>query len=66
MGVHIYLGTMAGALTPICNGCMIALCWDIGEDEYENDRGFWDNWLCQDCNGGIPMKRERGDSRSDK
>ena len=55
MGVHIHPGTMQGAVTPICEGCMISLCWDISEEQYEEEKAFWDQWLCRDCNGGEPM-----------
>jgi len=46
--------TMPGAVTPICNTCGILLCWDISEEEYQDDKAFWDDWICQDCNGGKP------------
>jgi hypothetical protein len=59
MGVHVHRGTMVGALTPICNACNISLCWDIGEDQYEQDKQFWDNWTCQDCNGGQKLSRKQ-------
>lgn len=55
MGIHTHGGTMAGAVTPICNDCGISLCWDISEDEYEQAKAFWDAWICQDCNGGEPL-----------
>lgn len=52
MGVHQHAGTMPGAVTPICNECGVSLCWDIAEEEYHQHIGFWDAWICQDCNGG--------------
>ncbi len=55
MGVHVHGGTMPGAVTPICEGCGIALCWDISKEEYAEDKSFWDAWCCRDCNGGAPM-----------
>jgi hypothetical protein len=55
MGVHVHGGTMAGAVTPICNECGIALCWDISEDQYAQERPFWDGWICRDCNDGEPL-----------
>lgn len=58
MGVHTHPGTMDGALTPICNSCGVSLCWDISELEYEECIEFWDEWICQDCNGGVRMNRE--------
>jgi hypothetical protein len=57
MGAHRHPGTLAGALTPICNDCGVSLCWDIAEHEYERERAFWDAWICRDCNGGEPMRR---------
>lgn len=50
--------SMPGALTPMCNDCGIALCWDIDEDEYQRNKAFWDAWKCRDCNGGTPMSRK--------
>lgn len=55
MGVHIHNGTMPGALTPVCNMCGVSLCWDIGEQQYHEEKQFWDEWVCRDCNGGEPM-----------
>lgn len=51
MGVHCHGGTLPGCVTPICNDCGIALCWDISEEDYEAARDFWDAWKCQNCNG---------------
>lgn len=53
MGVYTTSSTMPGALTPICNDCGIALCWDISEEEYSEAVEFWENWICQDCNHGV-------------
>lgn len=55
MGVHVHNGTMHGAVTPICNDCGVSLCWDISEEQYEEEAPFWDEWICQDCNGGERM-----------
>jgi len=46
---------MEGALTPICERCGVSLCWDISEEEYEDAIQFWDDWICQDCNGGVRL-----------
>jgi hypothetical protein len=46
---------MPGAVTPACNDCGVALCWDISEHQYREEKSFWDEWICQDCNGGEPM-----------
>lgn len=59
MGVTITNSTLGGGVTPICNECGITLCWDIANCEYECDQGFWDSWVCEECNGGHPMRRER-------
>lgn len=55
MGISTHRGTMYGAVTPICNCCGTFLCWDLGKEEAEQDRAFWDAWVCEDCNGGVPM-----------
>lgn len=57
MGVHRHGGTMPDGVTPICNECGIALCWDIDNHEYSLAKQFWDDWICQDCNGGTPLSR---------
>jgi hypothetical protein len=59
MGAHVHGGTMPGAITPVCNDCMVALCWDISEEDYAAERPFWDSWVCRDCNGGEPMSRKK-------
>ncbi len=56
MAVHVHGGTMDGGVTPICNGCMVSLCWDIAEEDYARMKAFWDAWICEDCNGGKPMR----------
>jgi len=40
MGATRTPGTMPGAVTPICNNCGVALCWDIAEEEYEMEQVF--------------------------
>lgn len=55
MGVTIHNGTMDGAVTPICNECGVMLCWDIDVGEYQDAEQFWDDWICQDCNGGVRL-----------
>jgi len=57
MGVQVFGGTLPGGVTPVCNDCGVALCWDISEGEYAQDRAFWDAWRCRGCNGGTPMRR---------
>ena len=46
---------MDGGVTPICNECGVALCWDISEEDYQQAKQFWDDWICQVCNGGTPL-----------
>ena len=58
MGVHCHPGTMDGAVTPICNECGVSLCWDISVEEYQEYDEFWEDWICQDCNGGVRMTRD--------
>jgi hypothetical protein len=55
MGVQVSPSTMPGAVTPTCNECGVALCWDVSNEEYVLDRAFWDAWICEQCNGGEPM-----------
>ena len=55
MGVVVLVSTMAGSVTPICNRCGVTLCYDVDEDEYDDDQEFWDGWVCESCNGGTPM-----------
>lgn len=50
-----------GGYTPACNQCGVHLCWDISENEYEEDKQFWEDWICQDCNGGVRLKRNHND-----
>lgn len=57
MGVHIHSRTIDEGLTPICNECGVSLCWDISDLEYISYKEFWDDWICQDCNGGQRMSR---------
>lgn len=55
MGVSIYNATMPGAVTPTCDQCGVRLCWDISDEQYQFEKLFWDAWVCEDCNGGVPM-----------
>jgi hypothetical protein len=57
MGVTITGGTLMGGKTPICNRCNVLLCWDISDEEYEVNTKFWDEWICQDCNGDNRLHR---------
>lgn len=25
------------------------MCWDISQEEYEEDKSFWNKWLCSIC-----------------
>lgn len=42
--------TFMGGYTPICNNCGVSLCWDISPNDYEEDKDFWEQWTCKDCN----------------
>lgn len=66
MGVHVHGGTMPGGVTPICNDCGIALCWDISTEEYDSAKAFWDAWVCADCNGGVPLSLKDWVSRNSR
>lgn len=50
MGTQVTASTIPGGITPLCNECGVALCWDLPEEEYLQDKGFWDEWRCRDCN----------------
>ena len=51
MGVTTHRGTQPGGVTPTCDACGIALCWDISRTEYLEAKAFWDAWKCQECHG---------------
>lgn len=59
MGLHKHGSTMDGALTPICESCGVSLCWDVEEIQAIADMDFWNQWKCQDCNGGHRMSLEQ-------
>ena len=63
MGVFL---SSLGGMTPICNDCGICLCWDISEEEYQEEKAFWDVWKCQDCNPNYSgaLKRFRLDEKT--
>lgn len=39
----------SGGVTPVCSDCGIHMCWDISDEEFEENIAFWDAWLCSDC-----------------
>jgi hypothetical protein len=49
MGVTVGNSTMIDCVTPICNSCGVCLCYDIGDTEYAENKSFWDDWRCADC-----------------
>ena len=66
MGVTITNSTIDGGMTPICNSCGITLCWDISDEEYYQNKVFWESWICQDCNGGIKYGKKYHDKHAGK
>jgi hypothetical protein len=65
VGVTVLTSTLTGGQTPICNNCGICLCYDISGANYAEAMDFWDEWICEDCNGGVKLslkswKKERG------
>ncbi|WP_148294026.1 hypothetical protein [Azospirillum sp. B4] len=71
MGVTVIPSTIPGGRTPICSACGVALCWDISEHEYLGATGFWDDWICRDCNGDQPLslkeyRQKRGSSGEER
>ena len=65
MGVIVSPSTLIGSYTPICNSCMILLCWDISEEEYKEAKEFWDEWECKECNPNYRGARKRFFSNKD-
>jgi hypothetical protein len=53
---------MPDGYTPVCDSCGIALCYDISEEEYQENKSFWDNWQCKECNPNYKgaLKRFKG------
>lgn len=49
------------AVTPVCSSCGIYLCFDIGNEEYNDNIEFWDNWECKDCNPDYRYKKIKTD-----
>lgn len=52
----IQMSSMPGGMTPHCDRCGVALCWDISFYDYLQAKRFWDNWECKTCN---PAYKER-------
>lgn len=59
MGVINSLSFPDDALTPVCEKCGVHLCWDISQKEYEDDKLFWENWQCKDCNPNYHFGKKR-------
>ncbi len=59
MAVAICPSTLEGGVTPTCGSCGIALCFDISEEEYREQKGFWDNWQCGHCNPNARGAQKR-------
>ncbi len=62
--------TFEDGYTPRCNGCGIALCFDLSPEEYEENKQFWDYWRCSDCNpdykGALTRFKEQKISSNQK
>ncbi len=41
--------TFLGGYQPVCGECGIALCWELAPQEYEEQKEYWDNWSCENC-----------------
>lgn len=63
MGITVLPSNAPDELTPICNECGICLCWSITIDEYNVCPAFWNNWICQDCNGGVKFTKKYYDKK---
>jgi hypothetical protein len=61
MAVAIYPSTLEGGVTPTCGSCGIALCFDISEEEYQEQKGFWDS-CSADSATQTPKEREKDGS----
>lgn len=48
-----------GGYIPVCETCGVALCWGIAPHEYEEDKKFWDDWQCRDCDPNADGSRKR-------
>ena len=59
MAIGIYNTTLPGGVTPTCGDCGIALCFDISEEEYLEQKPFWDQWKCENCNPNAKGSRKR-------
>ncbi len=50
MGVNLKHIDLFHEVQPQCSECGVGLCWSIGDMEYFEWKGFWDDWCCRDCN----------------
>lgn len=55
MGVH----QNPDGYTPVCNACGVSLCWDISDEDYEDQKKFWDRWHCRTCDPNAVGSRKR-------
>lgn len=54
------MGVVPGSLggkQPICNTCGIAESWEISEKEYRDNKAFWDQRQCEECQERTPPHR---------
>jgi hypothetical protein len=65
MAVSELPSTIPGGRTPVCSECGVALCWDIPDNQYEEEQAFWDAWKCNECNpnyaGALRRWRRKND-----
>jgi len=57
MGVVASKSFPNSAVQPVCSSCGIYLCYDIGNEEYNENKEFWDDWECSECNPEYRFKK---------
>ncbi len=45
----------SGTVTPVCRRCGVRLSQSLSVEAYRADRLFWDDWICDVCNGGRAL-----------
>lgn len=49
MGVYEIDEGLGYEYKPICNKCGINLCYSLSFVEYLENKDYWDNWCCLEC-----------------